>query len=88
MTSTYIPIQGSIANIVKVAMLHMQWHDEVVPEVAPGALEATRELVVKTINQAVERSAPLVAEARMEVNWMASKQGFQKHHEKRAIPNI
>ena len=61
MTSAYVPIQGSIADIIKVAMLHMQCHDEVVLEVAPGALEATRELVVKTIDQAVETSAPLVA---------------------------
>ena len=57
-------------------------------EVAPGALEATGELVVKTIDQAVETSAPLVAEARMEVNWMVPKQGFQKHRKKRDIPNI
>ena len=88
MTSAYVPIQGSIADIIKVAMLHMQCHDEVVLEVAPGALEATRELVVKTIDQAVETSAPLVAEARMEVNWMVPKQGFQKHRKKRDMPNI
>ena len=73
MTSTYVPIQGSIADIVKVAMLHMQWHDEVVPEVAPGALEATRELVVKTMEQAVELTVPLVVEAGVGANWMEAK---------------
>ena len=82
------PIQGSSADIIKVAMVQLQdalqrqglptqlllqVHDELVLEVAPDALDATRELVVKTMEQAVELSVPLVVEAGVGANWMEAK---------------
>ncbi|GII65744.1 DNA polymerase [Sphaerisporangium krabiense] len=68
------PIQGSAADIIKVAMLHvhralsegglrsrmlLQVHDELVFEVAPGELEALRELVVGQMCAAYELRVPL-----------------------------
>ena len=82
------PIQGSSADIIKVAMVQLQAalqsqglpaqlllqvHDELVLEVAPEALEATRELVVKTMEHAVKLSVPLVAETGVGANWMEAK---------------
>ena len=82
------PIQGSSADIIKVAMVQLQdalqrqglptqlllqVHDELVLEVAPDALDATRELVVKTMEQAVELSVPLVVETGVGANWMEAK---------------
>ena len=82
------PIQGSSADIIKVAMVQLQdalqqqglpaqlllqVHDELVLEVAPDALEATRELVVKTMEHAVKLSVPLVAETGAGANWMEAK---------------
>ena len=82
------PIQGSSADIIKVAMVQLQdalqrqglptqlllqVHDELVLEVAPDALDATRELVVQTMEQAVELSVPLVVETGVGANWMEAK---------------
>ena len=82
------PIQGSSADIIKVAMVQLQdalqrqglpaqlllqVHDELVLEVAPDALDATRELVVRTMEQAVELSVPLVVETGVGANWMEAK---------------
>ena len=82
------PIQGSSADIIKVAMVQLQdallrqglpaqlllqVHDELVLEVAPDALETTRELVVQTMEQAVELSVPLLVETGVGTNWMAAK---------------
>ncbi|RCG33063.1 DNA polymerase I [Sphaerisporangium album] len=68
------PIQGSAADIIKVAMLHvqraledgelrsrmlLQVHDELVFEVAPGELETLRELVVSQMCAAYELRVPL-----------------------------
>ncbi|MEU9885775.1 DNA polymerase I [Sphaerisporangium sp. NPDC051011] len=68
------PIQGSAADIIKVAMLNvqralhegglrsrmlLQVHDELVFEVAPGELEALRELVVSQMCAAYELRVPL-----------------------------
>ena len=68
------PIQGSAADIVKVAMLRvdaalrargltsrmlLQVHDELVLEVAPGELEAVREVVVDGMGGAVPLTVPL-----------------------------
>ena len=82
------PIQGSSADIIKVAMVQLQdalqrqglpaqlllqVHDELVLEVAPDALETTRELVVQTMEQAIELSVPLVVETGVGANWMEAK---------------
>ena len=82
------PIQGSSADIIKVAMVQLQdalqrqglpaqlllqVHDELVLEVAPDALDAIRELVVQTMEQAVELSVPLVVETGVGANWMEAK---------------
>ena len=48
-------------------------HDELVLEVAPDALETTRELVVRTMEQAFELSVPLVVETGVGANWMEAK---------------
>ncbi|RJL24852.1 DNA polymerase I [Bailinhaonella thermotolerans] len=68
------PIQGSAADIIKVAMLDvatamagaglrsrmlLQVHDELVFEVAPGELDALRDLVVDRMSQAYTLRVPL-----------------------------
>ncbi|RQX22330.1 DNA polymerase I, partial [Micromonospora chalcea] len=68
------PIQGSAADIIKVAMLHvdsalreaglrsrmlLQVHDELVFEVAPGEREALEALVRKQMGEAYPLSVPL-----------------------------
>ncbi|MFG1701953.1 DNA polymerase I [Nonomuraea sp. M3C6] len=68
------PIQGSAADIIKVAMLHvrqalgeeglasrmlLQVHDELVFEVAPGELERLRQLVRDQMNAAYHLRVPL-----------------------------
>ena len=55
------------------AQLLLQVHDELVLEVAPDALDATRELVVQTMEQAVALSVPLVVETGVGANWMEAK---------------
>ena len=82
------PIQGSSADIIKVAMVQLQSaiqsqglpaqlllqvHDELVLEVEPTALGKTRELVVKTMENAVKLNVPLVAETGSGANWMEAK---------------
>lgn len=68
------PIQGTAADIVKVAMLRvdraleaaehrsrmlLQVHDEIVLEIAPGEREAVEELVRREMSGAVDLRAPL-----------------------------
>ncbi len=68
------PIQGSAADVIKVAMLRvdqalreedlrsrmlLQVHDELVFEVAPGELDALRELVTRTMRGAFDLRVPL-----------------------------
>jgi DNA polymerase I len=68
------PIQGSAADIIKVAMLTahlelkgaglrsrmlLQVHDELLFEVAPGELDAVRELVTVAMGSAADLSVPL-----------------------------
>ena len=82
------PIQGSCADIIKLAMIQLQAaieqkglparlllqvHDELVLEVDPQALETTQELVVSTMEKAVKLSVPLVAETGVGANWMEAK---------------
>jgi DNA polymerase I - 3''-5'' exonuclease and polymerase domains len=82
------PIQGSSADIIKLAMIQLQAaldqqalparlllqvHDELVLEVDPSALERVRQLVVTTMQQAVQLSVPLVVETGVGANWMEAK---------------
>lgn len=82
------PIQGSSADIIKVAMVELQQqltgsglparqllqvHDELVLEVDPAALEPVQQLVVQTMEKAVELSVPLVVETGVGGNWMEAK---------------
>ena len=82
------PIQGSSADIIKLAMvkLHhdlqaaqlparllLQVHDELVLEAAPEALEATLALTRRTMEQALQLRVPLVVETGVGANWMEAK---------------
>ena len=82
------PIQGSSADIIKVAMVQLQTsllsqglparlllqvHDELVLEVAPEAMDTTRNLVVETMENAIKLSVPLVVETGSGYDWMEAK---------------
>lgn len=82
------PIQGSSADIIKLAMVQLhrqleqagmqahlllQVHDELVLEVAPEALEAVRTLTRDCMEQAISLSVPLVADIGSGRNWMEAK---------------
>jgi DNA polymerase-1 len=68
------PIQGSAADIIKLAMLRvdralgeaglksrqlLQVHDELVLEVAPGEQDAVEELVRREMGEAIDLDVPL-----------------------------
>ncbi|WP_068757253.1 DNA polymerase I [Thermobifida cellulosilytica] len=78
------PIQGSAADIIKLAMLRvdralrenglasrmlLQVHDELVLEVAPGELDTVRELVVEHMSGAQELRVPLAVSVGVGPNW-------------------
>ncbi|WP_306212180.1 DNA polymerase I [Actinoplanes sp. RD1] len=78
------PIQGSAADIIKVAMLHvdtalreaglasrmlLQVHDELVFEVAPGEREALEELVRREMGGAYPLSVPLEVSVGLGQDW-------------------
>jgi len=82
------PIQGSSADIIKLAMVQLhrtlverglparlllQVHDELVLEVTPEALEEVRELTRLTMEQAVQLRVPLKVESGVGPNWMEAK---------------
>jgi DNA polymerase I len=82
------PIQGSSADIIKLAMVRLhhrlaaeglparlllQVHDELVLEVAPEALEAVQAVVKEAMEGAVQLDVPLVVEMGAGPNWMAAK---------------
>jgi len=82
------PIQGSSADIIKLAMVQLhrslgerglparlllQVHDELVLEVAPEALEEVRDLTRRTMEQAVQLRVPLRVETGVGPNWMEAK---------------
>ncbi|MQA76877.1 MAG: DNA polymerase I [Streptosporangiales bacterium] len=81
------PIQGSAADIIKVAMLRvaralteagltsrmlLQVHDELVFEVAPGELDTVRELAVREMSAAYELRVPLEVSVGVGHDWDAA----------------
>jgi len=83
-----MPIQGSAADIIKLAMialqrrLHeqglaaqlvLQVHDELVLEVREDAIEATRALVVDSMESAYKLRVPLKVDTAIGKNWMEMK---------------
>lgn len=80
------PIQGSSADIIKVAMIRLQEvlkdyqarlllqvHDELVFEVPPDEWVELEPKVVDTMESAVSLTVPLVVEANAGPNWMEAK---------------
>jgi DNA polymerase-1 len=82
------PIQGSSADIIKLAMVQLhrrlaerglaarlllQVHDELVLEAAPEAIDQALDLTRHTMEHAVELSVPLVVETGAGANWMDAK---------------
>lgn len=82
------PIQGTAADIMKIAMLKipvalklaglqgqmlLQVHDEIVLECPQSELEKTAKVVQKTMEEAYPLSIPLSTEARAGVSWGAMK---------------
>ena len=80
------PIQGSSADIIKVAMTRMheilrnyqarlllQVHDELVFEVPPDEWEELQVHIKSTMENAVELSVPLMVDVRAGDNWMETK---------------
>jgi len=81
------PIQGSAADIIKVAMLNveraladakltsrllLQVHDELVLEIAPGEEQAVEELVRREMAAAVELKVPMDVSVGVGPNWDAA----------------
>jgi DNA polymerase-1 len=82
------PIQGSAADLIKIAMIRihaalaadgfaarmlLQVHDELVFELPPEEEEALRALVTREMEGAAELSVPLVVEASSGRNWLEAK---------------
>jgi DNA polymerase-1 len=78
------PIQGTAADIMKIAMLHipsslessglkgkmlLQVHDEIVIECPKAELEKTAQVVQKVMEEAYPMSIPLSTEARWGRSW-------------------
>jgi len=79
------PIQGTAADIIKIAMVNiherlrkeapdarmiLQVHDELIFEVIPGELEKVKELVVKEMSEAASLKVPLVVDTGSGFNWL------------------
>ena len=78
------PIQGTAADIIKVAMIRvdrelrdagvasrvlLQVHDELVVEIAPGELEQVREILEREMDSAIALRVPLEVSAGAGTNW-------------------
>ncbi|CAM3881935.1 DNA polymerase I [Cohnella lubricantis] len=87
-TAMNTPIQGTAADIIKLAMVRMdetlksrglrsrmllQVHDELVFEVPPEELEMMKELVPKVMAEAFPLDVPLKADVNFGVNWYEAK---------------
>ncbi len=82
------PIQGSSADIIKIAMVQLnkkfiemnvpakmllQVHDELLFEVEPDSLDITTKLVKKTMEDCVKLNVPLLVDIGIGDNWMETK---------------
>jgi len=81
------PIQGSAADLVKVAMIRvaaglaaagvksrllLQVHDELVVEIAPGELEAVTEIVVTNMQSVGNLQVPMDVSIGIGASWAAA----------------
>lgn len=88
--ATNAPIQGSAADLIKIAMIRvhhalkarqleskllLQVHDELVFECPPNELGPLRELVKTEMEQAAILSVPLVVDLGAGANWLEAKSG-------------
>jgi len=87
-TATNSPLQGSAADLIKIAMVRiagalrerglasrmiLQVHDELVVEVPGGEEKAATELVKRHMERAAELRVPLVVSVGMGMNWVDAK---------------
>ncbi|MEX2784063.1 DNA polymerase I [Streptococcus sp. H49] len=87
-TAINSPIQGSAADILKIAMINLdraleaaglqskmllQVHDEIVLQVPKDELETVKNLVKQTMETAIELSVPLVADESAGQTWYEAK---------------
>lgn len=87
-TAINSPIQGSAADILKVAMINLdkalseaglearmllQVHDEIVLEVPRSELDTVRQLVKTTMESAIQLSVPLIADENDGQTWYEAK---------------
>ncbi len=81
------PIQGTAADIIKIAMLQLhealegyqarmvlQVHDELVLEVPEDELEVVKPLMIKVMSEAVQLDVPLKVDASSGTNWLELKE--------------
>ena len=79
-----MPVQGTSADIIKVAMINLdrqmekrqleskmllQVHDELIFEVPQAELKEMRQLVPETMSKALELSIPLKVDIKVGTNW-------------------
>jgi DNA polymerase-1 len=87
-TATNSPIQGSAADLIKIAMIRihslfareaveskmlLQVHDELVFETPPAELEVVSEMVRREMESAAQLSVPLVVDLGSGSNWLEAK---------------
>ncbi|MEP7087424.1 MAG: DNA polymerase I, partial [Gemmatimonadota bacterium] len=88
-TATNSPIQGSAADLIKIAMIHihalfarekiesrmiLQVHDELVFEAPPSEVDYVASLVQQEMQEAATLSVPLVVDLGIGSNWLETKQ--------------
>lgn len=82
------PIQGSAADLIKIAMIHiseemfqqgckskmiLQVHDELIFDVTQDEIELMKELIQNGMEHAMELKVPLVAECKVGTTWFEAK---------------
>jgi len=87
-TAANSPIQGSAADLIKIAMIRidealqeggfdakmlLQVHDELIFEIPPGELESAKAMVKERMENAAELAVPLVVDLGTGINWVETK---------------